>query len=107
MVAPVCFEVAQEAGDPVEGEVFEPQSGDLAALVSGREGQQQPDGVPVAAHRGGAQALDRDQVIGEIRVQERPHGIGRGHGPAFVHAGAAKSSKRRLAWSFSSSVMVR
>ena len=51
VVAPVLLKVAQEAEDTVEGEVPEPETGDLAALVRSGEHQQQPDGVPVAAPR--------------------------------------------------------
>ena len=78
VVAAVVLEVAQERHDPVEGEVGERQPGDLAALVGRDEHQEQPDGVAVAAHRGGAQAFDRDQVAGEEGVQERAERLGAG-----------------------------
>ena len=107
LVAPVVLEVAQERHDPVEGEVVKGQAGDLAALVGRDEHQEQPHGVAVAAHRGGAQALDRDQVAGEEGVQDRAEGLGLGHRAAWVQAGAAKASNRRLAWSSSCGVIVR
>jgi hypothetical protein len=63
VVAAVLFEVAQERGDPLEGEIFERQPGEPAALVGGDEHQQQLDRVAIAAYRSRAKASDRDQVV--------------------------------------------
>jgi hypothetical protein len=70
VVAQVLLEVAEEGHDLVEGEVGEGEAGDLAALVGRGEHQEQPHGVAVAAHRGLAESLDRDQVAGEKRVRQ-------------------------------------
>ena len=109
VVAPVVLEVAEECHHPVEGQVGEGQAGDLAALVGRDEHQEQPHGVAVAAHRGGAEAFDRDQVAGEERVQDRAErlGLGLGHRGTWVQAGAAKASNRWLASASSCGVIVR
>src|SRR5258708_38173865 len=101
------LEIPQEFDDPVEGKVAERQPGDLAAFVRGGEGEEQPDGVPVAAHRRGPQALDGDQVVGEKRVQDRPDRLVSGHCVTSAQAGCAKNSNRRLASSSSCGAMVR
>ena len=76
-------------------------------LSSADEAQQEPDGVPVAAHRGRAEPLDRDQVVEEKGVDDRPERPPPGHGFPADHAGSAKASKRRLASASSCGVMVR
>jgi hypothetical protein len=107
LVAPVLLEVADESEDPLEGQVSEREAGDLAALVGRGEHQEQPHGVAVAAHRGRAEPLDRDQVVGEERVQDRAEELGLGHRAASVHAGAAKASNRRPASASRGGVIVR
>jgi hypothetical protein len=83
------------------------EPGDVHVLVAGGEAQQQPDGVPVAAHRRRAQPLDGDQVVGEEGVDERPERPRPGHHLPSVQAGCAKASKRRPASTSSCGVMVR
>jgi hypothetical protein len=107
VVAPVVLEVAEEPDDAVEGEVGEGEAGDLAALVGRDEHEEEPHGVAVAAHRGGAEPFDRDQVAGEEGVQDRAEGLGLGHHATWVQAGAAKASNRRLASASRSGVIVR
>jgi hypothetical protein len=50
---------------------------------------------------------DRDQVIDEEGVQDRPERLGIAHSPASAHAGSANASNRRFAWFSSPGVMVR
>jgi hypothetical protein len=107
VVAPVLLEVAEEPDDAVEGEVGEGEAGDLAPLVGRDEHQEEPHGVAVAAHGGGAEAFDRDQVAGEERVQDRAERLGLGHRATWVQAGAAKASNRRLASASRGGVIVR
>ena len=106
VVAAFFFQVSQERQDLLEGEVLKGQAGDLAPSGCGGEQQQEPDRVAVAAHRGGAQSPDRDQVIGEVGVQDRAERLGL-HDATAVQAGSARASKRRLACSSSAGVMVR
>src|SRR5256885_7484882 len=107
MVAALGFEILQEPDDALEAEVGEGQARDPASLVGRDELEKQPDGVPVAADRGRAQALDRDQVIDEERVQDRPERLGAAQSLASTHAGSANASNRRFAWFSSPGVMVR
>ena len=79
----------------------------LQPLSAATNSRQQPDGVAVAAHRGRAQALDGDQVVGEEGVQDRPERLAVGHRAASAQAGSAKASNRRLASASSSGVIVR
>jgi hypothetical protein len=97
VVAAVLFEVAKESEDPLEGEIIELKARELAAPVRGDEQQKQPDRVSVAAHRPGTQALDRDQVVDEVGVQELPERRGGAHRSISIHAGSANRSKRWLA----------
>src|SRR5262249_42879010 len=106
VVAAAFLQVPQEGQDLLEGEVFQGQAGDLAPLGGGGECQQEPDGVAVAADRGGPQPFDRDQVVSEVGVQDRSERLGF-HGAAAVQAGSASASNRRLACSSSAGVMVR
>src|SRR5260370_544467 len=95
VVAPVLLEVAEEGDDPVEGEVAEREAGDLAAFVCCGEQEEQPHGVAVAAHRGGAEAFYRGQGAGGEGVQDRGEGRGFGARAAWVQAGAANGPDRR------------
>ena len=90
VVAAVLLEVAQEGHDLLEGEVGEGQAGDLAALGGGGECQEEPDGVAVAADRGGAQAFDRDEVVSEEGVQDRSERLGR-----FMAPPGSRRARRR------------
>lgn len=107
MVASVLFEVAQELDDSVEGEIPEGKPGDPAPLVGRDEQEEEPDRVPVAAHRGRTEALRRDQVVDEERVQEGPERLSFAHRAASTHTCAAKASNRRLASSNNARLMVR
>ena len=112
VVAALVLQVAEEPEDPFEAEVCNGELGDLRSLVLGDVAQQQPDGVPIAAHRGRAQPLHRDQMVEEERVDQRPerllagHGVA-GHGVPADQAGRAKVSNRWLASASSCGVIVR
>jgi hypothetical protein len=97
VVVALVLQVAQEPDDPLEAEVVEAEPADPGPLVLGHEAQQEPDGVPVAAHRRRPQALDGDQVVDEEGVDHGAEEPGLGHGLVADHAGWAKASKRRLA----------
>jgi hypothetical protein len=87
VVAALVFQVAQEPQDPFEAQVCDVELGDLRSLVLGSEAQQEPDGVAVAAHRGRAQPLHRNQVVEEEGLDERPERLWAGHGVPADHAG--------------------
>src|SRR5258707_3838593 len=86
----------QEPDHAVKGEVSEREPGDLAALVGREERKEEPDRVPVAAHRGRTEALHGDQVVGEERLQDRPD-RSFGHRATSARYTSADASKRRLA----------
>ena len=89
VVVALVLQVAQEAHDPVEGQVVDGQLGDLGLVVVGHEPQQEHDRVPVAAHRRRPQALHGDEVVDEERLDQRPDGLSGAHGVASDHTGWA------------------
>ena len=107
VVAPVLFEVPEEPDGPLEGEVAEGETGDRAPLVGRDEAQEEPDRVPVAAHRGWTEPFDRNQVVDEEGVQQGPERRVIAHGAGSAQAGSAKASKRRFASSSRAGVTVR
>jgi hypothetical protein len=70
VITTVDFKMLEKADDPLEGEVAKRKACDLAMPIGSSELKQEPDRVAVAAHRGGTQALHRDQVVHEERMQD-------------------------------------
>ena len=106
-VVAIHFEVAEEPLDPIEREIGERKPGDRAPLVPRDEHEQEPDRVPVAADRGRPEALHRDEVVDEERVEQGPERRVIALGTGSVQAGSANASKRRFASSSRAGVTVR
>ena len=105
MVAPVDLQVTEEAQHDLEGQIIQAQLGDLGPLLLGQEAEQEPHGVPIAAHRCGPQALHRHQMVDEERMHQRPQGPSRVH--AWTASVGAKASNRWLACPSSAGVIVK
>ena len=105
-VVPLLFEMSKKRQYPFEAEIFGREFADLTMSVGRGELQEQTQSVAVAAHRALPQALLFDEVAQEELLHQCTESGG-GHGRPSWHGGAAYASKRALAASSSSLVIVR
>jgi hypothetical protein len=107
VVGAFVLEVAEEPQYPLEGQVFDVEPCDLAALVTSCEAQEKPHRVPVAAYRRRPEAFHRHEVVGEEGVDERAEWPPGAHLSPADHAASAYDSNRPLATASSSGVIVK
>ena len=105
-LAATVFEVSQEALHPIESEILELDSGELAALVRGDEHEEQTHSVAVALHRRTPKSLLPGEMTDEEGVKKRSES-GRAHDATSGIAVAATRAKRFLASRRSSQAIVR
>jgi hypothetical protein len=98
--------MAEELEDMLDAQIGEGKAGDPPAGGLREEAEEEPEGVAIAPHGGGPQALARREPVEEEGLHERAD-RGRRHGASSARAGAAICSNRRCASSSRAGVMVR
>ena len=93
LIVPRRFEMPQEGEDALEAQVGHREPREPAAALRGDEAQEEAQGVAVAPDGGGAQALERREVLDEERIEQRAQ-RGRRHGCSAGSVGAAQRSNR-------------
>jgi hypothetical protein len=93
LIVPRLFEMPEEGEHTVEAQVGHREPREPAAALRGDEAQEEAQGVAVALDGGGAQALERREVLDEERVEQRAQ-RGRRHGCTSGSVGAAQRSNR-------------
>src|ERR1700678_2248086 len=105
-IVPLLFEMSKKRQYPFKAEIFWREFADLTMSVGSGKLKEQTQSITVAAHRALPQALLLDEVAHEELLHPCTESGG-GHGRPSRYGGAAYASKRALASSSRSLVIVR